>query len=74
MAGNRLKKVAYNRLDREGWVENRDVLDYRQHPPGSTFFDLEALEYSGRNLLKEPVTKEDIAEPMPFVDIGIIDF
>lgn len=73
MSDNRLKKVAYNGLDRETWMENRDFLIYRQHPPGSSFLDIEALERSGRNLQWEWEALEGL-DPIPFVDIEKIDF
>lgn len=75
MSDNRLKKVAYNGLDRETWMENRDFLIYRQHPPGSSFLDVEALERSGRDLQREWETLEDKdLKPIPFVEIERIDF
>lgn len=72
--GNKLEKVVYNRIDKEGWIEIREALDYREHPLRSTFLNLEALEYSEKPLLDKPVSQSDTTEPIPFVDVGIIDF
>jgi len=72
--GNKLKEVVYNRIDKEGWIEIREILDYREHPLRSTFLNLEALEYSEKPFLNKPVSQSDAIEPIPFVDIGIIDF
>lgn len=71
---NKLKKAVYNRIDKEGWIEIREILDYREHPLCSTFFNLEALEYSEKPLLDKPVSQSDATGPIPFVDVGIIDF
>lgn len=74
MAENKLKKVAYNRPDKAGWIENRDFLDYKQSSPDSTFLNMSTLEYSGRKLLKVPITRDTPAKPVAPVDVGIIDF
>lgn len=74
MVENRLKRISYNGLNKEIWVENRDFLVYRQHPPGSSFLDIEALERSGRNLQQSHESEDDELLPISFVDVGIIDF
>lgn len=56
--------VSYNKLDREGWIENRD---YSMKKSGSSFVNLKELEKSGQKVREKKM-------PRKFVDIGKIDY
>lgn len=75
MAG--VRKVTYNGLDQKTWIENRDYLVTQQYPSRSTFFDIDEMEKSGRDLnadLAVNFEKEGRTSlPREFINIGEIE-
>ena len=50
MAYKILRKVSYNGINKENWIENRDPLMQRSRRAKSTWLDVNSLENSGRDL------------------------
>lgn len=76
MEGKSIRKVSYNGLHPENWIENRDYLLARKkrNKNSHIFIDTEDIGRSGRDMQKDYENCGYVIEEGKFVDIGEIDY
>lgn len=67
-------KVAYNGIDRENWIEGRELLVQRGRRVRSTFLNINRLEKSGRNLQADLEENGMQSAPREFVKLENIKY
>ncbi len=71
MAYEILCKIAYNGIDKENWIENRDPLMQRSRREKSTCLNICDLEKSGRDLQADLEESGMQSVPRKFVKLKI---
>lgn len=69
-----LYKIAYNGIDKENWIENRDPVIQRIYRERSTFISIKGLEKSGRDLQADLEERGMQSAPREFVKLENIDY
>ena len=69
MTDRNLYKVAYNGIDAEEWIEDRDVQFQRTHSVRSTFLNINRLVKSGRDLQADLEKRGISSAPRKFANL-----
>lgn len=74
MAEKILCKIAYNGIDKENWIENRDPVMQKVYRDRSTFLSIKRLEKSGRDLQADLEKKGMQTAPREFAKLENMDY
>lgn len=69
-----IPKIAYNGLNKENWIEDRERLFAKTHPRKSTFLDINELEKSGRDLQADLEKNGMKTAPREFIKLDDIKY
>ena len=69
MADKILYKVAYNGVDGEDWIKDRDSMVQKSHVVKSTFLNIKGLVKSGRDLQADLEKKGIETAPRKFANL-----